>query len=340
MRKVAVLLAALAAMVLSPLGAARAQRLDHGVGFQWSAAPDPGDRPLKLAIWYPSEAPAQPTQLGPYRLNLAMDGPPSGHALPLVVISHGLGGSPLDSSNLAVRLAEAGFVVVAVTHTGDNYQDRSSSFSPRNFLDRPRHVTKVIDFMLGGWPGHGVIDPHRIGLFGHSAGGATGLIAVGGQFDWRRIGAYCRPHAAQCRHAPEPPTGEAGSAESSDPAAAPIAAADPRIRAVVVAAPALTQAFQPQSLARVTVPVQVWAATHDVIAPDAALLPSRLPPGIEFRLVPNAGHFSFLAPCNAAVMASAPQICSDPPGFDRAEFQRRFTQEVVRFFEANLSPHA
>src|ERR1700755_425516 len=158
MRHVLAVFAIFAAIFLTPLNMARAERLEHGVGFQWASAPDGEETPLRLAIWYPSDAPVAVTQLGPYRLNVALDGAPSGRALPLIVLSHGTGGSLFNSANLAISLAEAGFVVVAVLHTGDNYQDRSVSFSRRNFVDRPRHITRVIDFMLNGWLSHGVID--------------------------------------------------------------------------------------------------------------------------------------------------------------------------------------
>ena len=46
-----------------------------------------------------------------------------GQALPLVVVSHGIGSPFLGHAATAVALADAGYVVVAVTHTGDNYAD-------------------------------------------------------------------------------------------------------------------------------------------------------------------------------------------------------------------------
>jgi predicted dienelactone hydrolase len=49
-----------------------------------------------------------------------------------------------------------------------------------------------------------------------------------------------------------------------------------------------------------------------------------------------AEHFVFLAPCSEALGAAAPQICQDPPGFDRAAFHRSFNQSVVDFFITNL----
>jgi predicted dienelactone hydrolase len=47
---------------------------------------------------------------------------------PLVLISHGTGGSGAShyDTALALALADEGFVVAALTHTGDNYMDRAT----------------------------------------------------------------------------------------------------------------------------------------------------------------------------------------------------------------------
>jgi len=160
---------ATALLAASPAGAA---------GFQYGKAPDPDDQPLELAIWYPSAAPISSQPLGLFAQDVAYYGAVQGNTLPLVVISHGTGGSAAGHYDTALALAEAGFVVVALSHTGDNYKDRSYSFTAHNFVDRPRGVSRNIDFMLNAWGGHDHVDPARIGIFGHSAGGATALIAV------------------------------------------------------------------------------------------------------------------------------------------------------------------
>ena len=56
----------------------------------------------------------------------------------------------------------------------------------------------------------------------------------------------------------------------------------------------------------------------------------------EYRVVPNAGHFAFLAPCSASLAAMVPDICRDPAGFDRTAFHRELNPAVVTFFKAKL----
>src|ERR1700680_4305475 len=43
-------------------------------GFRQLAVPDPEGEPLELAVWYPSDAPAEPHRLGPFRQTVAIDG--------------------------------------------------------------------------------------------------------------------------------------------------------------------------------------------------------------------------------------------------------------------------
>jgi predicted dienelactone hydrolase len=87
-------------------------------GFEQLTVPDPEGPPLEAGIWYPSQAPASSQPLGLYRQTVATGGQIAGRGLPLVVISHSTGGSFADHYDTALALAEAGFVVAAVTHTG------------------------------------------------------------------------------------------------------------------------------------------------------------------------------------------------------------------------------
>jgi predicted dienelactone hydrolase len=57
------------------------------------AVPDPAGEPLDLTVWYPSDAPAMPRPLGLFRQTIADNGAIAGSQSPLIVISHGSGGS-------------------------------------------------------------------------------------------------------------------------------------------------------------------------------------------------------------------------------------------------------
>src|ERR1700722_5907345 len=55
------------------------------VGFQQVSVPDPAGKPLPVAIWYPSDAPAVDSPLGMFVQPVATDAPVSGKQLPLVL---------------------------------------------------------------------------------------------------------------------------------------------------------------------------------------------------------------------------------------------------------------
>src|SRR5581483_10261688 len=117
------IVAAAGAAVCAAVSAAAAPAWAANVGFETAAAPVPGDKPLALAIWYPTEAPERPTPLGLYSQSVAPAAAIAGRGHPLVVISHGTGGSNGDHYDTARALAAAGYVVAAVAHTGDTHDD-------------------------------------------------------------------------------------------------------------------------------------------------------------------------------------------------------------------------
>ena len=56
----------------------------------------------------------------------------------------------------------------------------------------------------------------------------------------------------------------------------------------------------------------------------------------EFHTVANARHFAFLPPCPLTMVNRMDELCTDPEGFDRAEFHRQFDATVVEFFRHAL----
>jgi hypothetical protein len=70
------------------------------------------------------------------------------------VLSHGNAGDPGSHADLALALADAGFVVAAPMQAGDNYLDQSAAGTSRWLGDRNRHVraasnTALVSAALG-----------------------------------------------------------------------------------------------------------------------------------------------------------------------------------------------
>ncbi len=312
--------------MLAPLAMTPAQA--SAVGFATVSVDDPPGIPLHVGIWYSTDASASPQRLELYMQSVAPDAAIAGTALPLVVISHGNGGSYAGHYDTALALAGAGFVVAAMTHTGDNWRDQSRAL---HLQDRARAVHAVIGYMLTAWAGHARIDPARVGMFGFSAGGFTALVAAGGVPDYAALAPYCARHPDSYVCALIKGYG----VTAAHPVPEGTWIADSRIKAAVVAAPALGFAFDGAGLSRVTIPIQLWRAEFDHVLPSPDFVePVRdaLPRPPEYHVVVVGDHFDFLAPCSPALAAAAPAICESRPGFDRAAFHASFDREVVRFF--------
>ena len=303
----------------------------HAAGFQHGFASDPNGKPLEIGIWYPSQATPKPMSMGPTTMSVAFNATIDGRALPLVVMSHGTGGSFLGHYDTAIALADAGYVVAAVTHMGDNYADQSRSVF---IMDRPKQISRVIDHMLSSWDGRATIDSARIGMFGFSAGGFTTLVSVGGLADFSKVEPMCREHPKDFACQLIAKTGPAGI-EPPDSGLAQ----DHRIKAAVVAAPALGFTFSPDGLKNVKIPVQLWRAENDVILPHPRYTEAvlrALPKEPDYHVALKAGHFDFLAPCSIALANIAPVICKSEPDFNREAFHQTFNITVVDFFGNNL----
>jgi|UPI0006858F79 predicted dienelactone hydrolase len=312
-----------------------ALRAERPVGFDLVRVNDTDGQAFAVAIWYPTEARAWPTTwLGLRLMAVARDAPVSGRNLPLVVISHGNAGGPGSHADLALALSDAGYVVAAPMHPGDNHIDQSAAGTVPWISGRTRQVGIAIDHLLTRWRGSAAIDPGRIGAYGFSAGGATLLASAGARPDLRQI-------AHHCAETPEfvCQLFRDGHSPLLDPEAAQLGnnySHDPRIKALVVAAPGLGFLMGPDALRDVRVPVQLWSGEQDRLvsyASNSKPLRDALGERAQFHSVPGAGHFSFLVPCG---VLGPPALCDDGEGFDRPAFHARMNASVIEFFDQHL----
>ena len=296
-------------------------------GFRFIEVPADAEGPAMTGgLWYPCADPPGTLPLGPYVLPVTKDCPLSGGKHPLIVISHGGGGTFLGHHDTAEAFADAGFIVAAITHPGDKAPDTSRINALSAFASRPADIKRLVDYMLGS-PAAPFIDPSRIGFFGFSRGAFTGLAVIGANADWANAAAWCgdsnRGFCAQVRNRDFP--------------AGPIAH-DPRIKAAVVADP-LAIFFTTDAVASIRIPVQLWASEHGgdgVSLRDVAPLDKTLSSPHEFHLVKNAGHFAFFL-CPPALAQAEPDLCTDGAGFDRVGFHKELNASALKFLQANLS---
>ena len=108
----------------------------HKVGWRQGMLADPmrpawsgdGPRPIRWSAWYPADPAAEAILVGmppdaPLYLlgELARDAPPiaATERFPVVLLSHGTGGTAASLGWLARRLAAAGWVVLGIDHHGN-----------------------------------------------------------------------------------------------------------------------------------------------------------------------------------------------------------------------------
>lgn len=307
-----------------------AAQAQAAVGFQHFTIPDPEGKAIEVGVWYPTDAAPKAERLELDSQTVATDAPVRGGHLPLVVMSHGHGGSYAGHVDTARALAEAGFVAAALTHTGDNWADMSMG---TRIWERPRQLKVLTDYMVSGWRDRGHVDAGRIGAFGFSAGGFTVLVEAGGEPDLHKVEGHCRDH----------PQFETCAIVRSQPLPFDTKVSwthDLRIKAVVSAAPAIGFTFDRESLKNLRQPVQLWEAENDQVLPApyyAEPVRDALPSKPDFHVVPNAGHYDFIQPCSPAFAKAVPMICQGAPGFDRAAFHAEFNREIVEFFQRTLA---
>ncbi len=216
----------------------------------------------------------------PIRLYL----PPVKTPVPVVLFSHGLGGSREGSAYLGIHWAGRGYAAVFLQHSGSDtsvWKDKplgqrmdamKAAAGVQNFLLRVRDVPAVLD-QLDRWnkaAGHvlaGRLDLARVGMSGHSFGAVTTQALAGQSF---------------------------GKGELSF--------IDLRIRAAIAFSPSSPRrdGNPMESFGNVKIPWMLMTGTKDVAPIGDADMKSRLavfpalPPGGKYELVLyNAEHSAF-----------------------------------------------
>ena len=302
------------------------------------------EAPLNVTIWYPAAGEGTSRLLvGGNRLFRGtlgwQDAPIAEGRYPLVLVSHGSGGSFTALGWIASRLAAAGFIVAGPNHPGTMTGD-STPADTVTVWKRPADLSAVLSALLRNpvWAEH--IDERRIGAMGFSLGGHTVLAIAGARVEREAYARYCEtyPKMPDCvwyaKGGVDIRTVDREKFESS--------MRDPRIGSVVAIDPALARAYTRDSLKDVAIPVHLinlerpgspwWeAARADEIVGAF--------PRANHRIVADAAHLSFLDECGpeARDMLEAEgetdPLCEDGGGRTRAKIHAELAETIEAAFE-------
>jgi predicted dienelactone hydrolase len=350
-------------LVLVPIMAGACARERSGpVGLQFRHYSDPsrrswsasGPRPLETLLWYPAKPGTRQSahtvsifKTGVYTVGAAF--PDGARKYPLILLSHGIGGSAYSLAWLAEALAREGYIVAAVNHHGNTGAE--PRYLMQGFIlwwERPQDIKALLDRLLADESLRDRIDRERIGVAGFSLGGYTALSAVGARLAIRAWG-----------HDPNrwergtlgrlPPEANFSMEEakrmigSDGPVAESIKRADDsyldgRIKAAFVMAPPLGPLLDAESLGKIGVPVKILVGSRDdqaVPKEDAIPIAGRIP-GAELEILEGVGHYVFL--CEGTLMGKLAdrRHLVDAGGVDRAKIHGRVGREACEFFARSM----
>jgi predicted dienelactone hydrolase len=360
---------ALALLIVLPAsGVAQAPAtasFEVGVAIRHVLPPEPYDwrgaasHSLFEVVWYPAESPANAKPqlippVGPAIFHAAAAAPEAPMAaspgkFPLILLSHGTGGTAQSVAWFATALAARGYIVAAVNHPGNNAIEPHTVQGFSLWWLRANDLSAVLNDILTDPKIGPRIDHARIGAAGFSLGGYTMFELAGAKTSLAHFDETCRakPGQVSCKAPPEFPdlVGKSAALAANDPAYAKALRGagasyhDRRIRAVFAMAPALGPAFTPASLKAIAIPVAIVAGAGDSIVPvdaNAQYFAAQIS-GATLTLFPGGvDHYTFLDECTPEGVSTVPQICADRPGVDRAAVHNQAIGLAAKFFAEKL----
>ena len=295
-------------------------------------------------LWYPSQAGGTIGSSGEnavfYGKAARIDGDLSeGGKLPVILMSHGLGGNWRSSAWLTTGLAEQGALVISVDHPNSTTFD----FDMKDGLDhwtRAQDMSLALDLLMADPAYADRIDTSRIMAAGFSYGGWTAF-SLGG------VTGNLNGEIQECE------TQQDASSHCVDLARAGISFADlneaqwnasykdARITHVAAIDPALHHGFDASNVANLSdnvLMIGMGEGSDRLVATnfDASGFANLLPDAKIERIAP-AYHFSVLPECKpeGAIILKEENddpVCTDPEGADR----KAIHAELLEMFSAHI----
>ncbi|URK88488.1 alpha/beta hydrolase [Rhizobium sp. RCAM05350] len=321
---------------------------------QWPR-PERG-RDLAVTVWYPAEAGGEPVLVGDNKVFKGapafMNAPIVKGAFPLVVMSHGSGGRVQGMTWLARELAKAGFVVAGPNHPGTTSGDSTPADTPK-LWERTQDLSAVINALTTDPSWSRAIDAGRIGVIGFSLGGAAAMEIVGAQANLDAYARYCDTYTkwdcawyagGQAYVNDEPVKVDKVDLRTVDKTRFEQSNLDRRIQSAVLVDPGLAQAFEPESLQKIAIPMSFINLGRGETIPTAVIADrlAALSPHGSYATVADAVHFSFLPECKQGgaellkALGEVDPICSDGGSRSRADIHAEVTRLVQDALQKTL----
>lgn len=266
-------------------------------------------------VMYPTQQAPTSHAFGPYVMDVSPDAPVAPGQYPLILVSHGSGGSHLLYRSMTTHLAQHGYIVAMIEHPGNNRVDNQFMGKVENLQYRPRHLRLTADALHKDVSLGRYLQPGQLGVIGHSMGGYAALALAGGK-------PWYPPEAFKPDYAGPAPTSV--DVEHDD-----------RVQALVLLAPATVWFMPEDALKDVDVPMLMLSAEHDPYTPGwhNEIVLKGVPDitKVTSRCVKNAGHFSFLSPFPPKIKQGGALPTTDPEGFDREPFHEQLKQEILAY---------
>lgn len=304
-------------------------------------------RPVVTDVWYPTDdtVKASDRKFSPFiRHYTVRNGQLPTRKMPLILLSHGTGGGRLTMEWLAQGLVQRGFIVAAVDHWGNTYDNKV----PLEFLkpwERPLDIRFALTALLTNTPFSTVIDSRRIGAAGFSFGGYTVVALAGAVLDYKALLTYYKTKGRQEIDIPELP----GVAKYLDDPSLQAAIKklpslqDNRISAFLAISPALGQGFvRKGQMKAIQAPVYVTGSQSDKMAPvktNAYHYHALISGSGYYEFGGKTGHYVMLNEAIEEVKKSDPIYFTDDLTVDRHKVHAEVIRLAESFFRKKLVSH-
>ncbi|MEP2027728.1 MAG: alpha/beta fold hydrolase [Paracoccaceae bacterium] len=302
-------------------------------------------RPIAWSAWYPTSVTDRgnvPTghffDLG----NIIFRAPlVNGKLLPVVLLSHGTGGTAESLGWLARALACAGYVVIGANHHGNTGLEPRTAAGFLCWWERATDLSTLLTSLNSSGFFSGQLDLNRVSAVGFSLGGHTVLALAGAQSSMDLFEAWLNTPGIAAQGPAEfpnvadhiPRLFETSEAFRQSWARHQNDFSDHRVKSIVAIAPAPPiRSFTARSVAELNTPLTILTGSADQEAPSehcAHWIMAQKHNCKQHDLGRHVGHYTFLEFPSDQSLVGQISIFTDHETVDRAKVHKKAAKLVL-----------